>query len=105
MKKFEFIGAPSGDGVQFCWDVDFDTFVLIKEEVPTKCDRAINFDPSDENDLYFDNLYRIYPDDLFRNHYEQRISLVISEVLEGADKFPARRMEEMDEQEMEVYDG
>ena len=105
MEKFEFIGSPSGDGEQFCWDVDFDTFVRIKEEVPTKNDRAINFDPSDENDLYFDNLYRIYPDDLFHNHYEQRVTLVISEVFENMGKLPARRMEEMDEQEMEIYDG
>lgn len=52
---YEFEGIPSGDCESFCWDVNKETYVKIKNKQPDR------FDKSKSNK----GLYRIYPDDFY----------------------------------------
>lgn len=80
MQQFQFVGTPSGDYESFCWDVDFDTYVLIKGEEPGQYDRSINFEDYTGKDFYRnDNMYRIYPNDLFKSKKKLIITITIED--------------------------
>jgi len=77
MSKIEFTGTPSGDCESFCWEVDYDTFVRLKNTIPQKYDKAIDFDKTDGIFVYKNNAYKIYPDDFFKDKRGQKITIII----------------------------
>ncbi|MFW6242954.1 MAG: hypothetical protein ACOC2W_02250 [bacterium] len=71
MKKYEFIGIPSGDGENFCWDVDFETFKKYSDQkdIPKELLSSI----------FNENTYSLYPSDLYdlNNNKNEEIEINI----------------------------
>jgi hypothetical protein len=72
-RKIGFVGILSGDHESFCWDVDRETFILIKDEEPTDYDKS----------CFNKGLYRIYPDDIFGYQDKNRKEFNIEMLDEG----------------------
>jgi hypothetical protein len=56
-KMVNFQGILSGDYEAFCWDVTKETFIYLKNSEPD----------IDDQSCFNENLYKIYPDDIFGN--------------------------------------
>lgn len=61
IKDIEFEATCSGDGECFCWEVDKETYIKIKGWD----------DELSPYDMITENLFRIYPNDIFGFSYEE----------------------------------
>lgn len=78
MKIHEFEGIPSGDSECFCFYVARDTFVKIMGHEP---------DEYDSHQVGSNELFSLYPDDLFKHtHNKFKITVSYEEVREEAQE-------------------
>jgi hypothetical protein len=71
MSKFEFVGYPSGDNENFCWDVDKETYIRIKTEKyksQGKTESEIKQEIQDlmkwDKAVFHEGMFMIYPNDV-----------------------------------------
>lgn len=66
--EFEFI--KSGDYEAFCFDVDKETYLKLRKNHGYENDS--NFEDYADKSFFNKEMYRIYPDDLFRSNFTGR---------------------------------
>ena len=81
-KEFEFVGFNSGDGEEFCFEVDKETFIKITGREPEDFDYA-NGDWDEEGNFIPDkkSSLRLYPFHLFGYSGKMvKIKLIVEEI-------------------------